>query len=83
MKQLANSADVCSKLNDNHISDEYYEHALKICNEFETKNMGQYHGLHLRTNILLLAGAFEKFRNIFIEFNGSRPRHYFSSPELS
>ena len=45
--------------------------------------MGQYYGLHLKTDILLLVGAFEEFRNIFIEFNGLRPRHYFSSPELS
>ena len=45
--------------------------------------MGDYHDLHLKTDVLLLANVFEKFINTCLEYYGLDPCHYFSSPGLS
>lgn len=45
--------------------------------------MGDYNGLYLNTDDLLLANAFEKFRNMCLGYYGLNPCHYFSSPGLS
>ena len=37
-----------SKLYDGHISDEKYEHAQKVWDAFECKNMGEYHDLYCK-----------------------------------
>ena len=45
--------------------------------------MGDYHDLNLKTDVLLLADAFEKFISTCLEYYGVDPCHYFSSPGLS
>ena len=35
-------------------------HIAKIWSNFTMKNMGDYHDLYLKTNVLLLAHVFEK-----------------------
>ena len=45
--------------------------------------MSNYHDLYLKTDVLLLADAFEKFINTCLEFYGLDSCHYFSSPGLS
>ena len=47
------------------------------------KTMKDYHDLHLKCDILLLAGVFEKFRNNSLRNNGLCPTHYLSAPGLS
>ena len=47
------------------------------------KNMGDYHDLHLKTDVLLLADVFEKFINRSLEFYKLDPSYYFNSPRLS
>ena len=44
---------------------------------------GDYHDLHLKTDVLLLADVFEKFINTCLEYYGSDPCHYISNPGLS
>ena len=45
--------------------------------------MDNYHNLHLKTDVLLLANVFEKFINAYLEYYGLDPCHYFSSSGLS
>ena len=46
---------------DGHISDEDYLTYNKIWNEFNMKNMGDYHDHYLKKDVLLLTDIFEKF----------------------
>ena len=70
-------------LNDEHITDEKYKHANSVWNTFNLKNMGQYHDLYLKTDVVLLADVFENFRNTCFEYYKLDPAHYFTSPGLS
>ena len=45
--------------------------------------VGDYHDLHLKTDVLLFADFFEKFIKTFSDYYGLDPYHYFSSPGLS
>ena len=44
-----------------HISDKDYLTCNKIWNEFNMKNMSDYHDHYLKKDVLLLADVFEKF----------------------
>ena len=66
-RQLPPKKDFYSKLNDCGITDKEYEHAERIWKEFEIKNLGEYHDLYLKSDVLLLADVFEEFRNICLE----------------
>ena len=71
-----------SKLNDEHITDDEYEHAKKVWETFGCKTLGDYHDLYVKTDVTLLADVFENFRNICMEQYGLDPAHYFTSPGL-
>ena len=47
------------------------------------KNIGDYHDLYLKTDVLLLTDVFEKFINRSLEFYNLDPSYHFSSPGLS
>lgn len=81
--KLPSKEDFYSILNDQHISNEDYEHAQNVWNKFSLKNMGDYHNLYLKSDILLLADVFENFRNTCLEYYKLDPCHYFTSPGLS
>ena len=68
---------------DGHISDEDYLMCKEICNEFNMKNMSDYHDHYLKKDDLLLADVFEKFTDTCLEFYNLDSCHYFSSPGLS
>ena len=81
--QLPSKEDFYSVLNDKHISKEDYEHVQNVWNTFNLKNMGQYHDLYLKSDILLLVDVFENFRKTCLEYYKLDPCHYFTSPGLS
>ena len=54
-------------MNDCGVSDEDYDHVKKVWKEFDVKNMGEYHDLYLKSDVLLLADVFEEFRNVCME----------------
>ena len=68
---------------DGHISGEDYLTCKEIWNEFNMKNMGDYHDHCLKKDVLLLADVFEKFIGACLKFYGFDLCHYFSSLGLS
>ena len=82
-KRLPKREDFYSLLTDEDISDEEYRHAQKVWDTFGIENMGQYHDLYLKSDVLLLADVFQNFRKICLAYYGLDPSHYISSPGLS
>ena len=72
-----------SILNDKHISDNEHEHTRKVWELFHMKNLGEYHDLYLKTDVLLLTDVFENFRKTCMQFYTLDPCHYFTSPGLA
>ena len=72
-----------SKLNMSGVSDQDHEHTCKVWRDFEIKNQGEYHNLYLRTNVILLANAFEAFRKVCLDNYGSDPAHFYTAPGLA
>ena len=72
-----------SVLNDQHITDDEYDHAKKVWKTFKIKTMGEYHDLYLGSDVLLLTDVFENFRKTCLQYYKLDPCHYFTSPGLS
>ncbi|XP_068720593.1 uncharacterized protein [Montipora capricornis] len=82
-EKLPPKEEFYSILNDEHITDDLYKHAQNVWNTFNLKNMGEYHDLYLKSDILLLADVFENFRKTCLQYYKLDPCHYFTSPGLS
>ena len=72
-----------SNLNMSGVSDGDYEHACRVWREFGIRNMGEYHDLYLRTDVVLLANVFESFRRVCLENYGLDPSHFYTAPGLA
>ena len=70
-------------LNNQHITDDEYNHAKKVWKTFKIKTMGEYHDLYLASDVLLLTDVFENFRKTCMQYYKLDPCHYFTSPGLS
>ena len=64
---LPPSSSFHSKLNMSGVSDQDYEHACKVWRDFEIANLGEYHDLCPRTDVILLANVFEAFRKVCLD----------------
>ena len=72
-----------SKLNDEHISDEDYEHAQKVWEAFDCKILKDYHDLYLESDVLLLADIFENFRDVCMTNYELDPAWYYTAPGVA
>ena len=68
------TGDNSEKLND-HINDKDYLTCKKIWDEFNMKNMVDYHDQYLKKDVLLLADVFETFIDVYLKFCKLDPFH--------
>lgn len=83
IKHLPKKKYFFSKLTNSTISDNEYNFANQIWNEFNINNMREYTELYLKTDIILLADVFEQFRNVCLKIYKLDPAHYYTAPGLS
>ena len=72
-----------SYLNMSGASGTDHEHVCSIWREFGIRNMGEYHDLYLRTDVILLANVFESFRRVCLENYGLDQSHFYTAPGLA
>ena len=72
-----------SKLNNKDITDKNYGHYQKVWEEFEIKNLSEYHDLYVQSDVLLLADMFENFRNKCMDIYELDPAYFLSAPGLA
>ena len=82
-KQLPPIEAFYSKLNMSSISSNDYQHAQRVWKEFRIHNLGDYHNLYLRPNVVLLANVYEAFRETCLEHYKFDPVHFYTSPGLA
>ena len=63
---------------DNTLHD--YQHALEIYKKIGCTNLGDYHDVYLKTDVLLQADSFEKFRSVCLSVYQLHPAHFYSAP---
>ena len=92
------SIDDCEKFNETtlHEKEQLYSnlkmdditgadcmHWKRTCKEFEVKNLGEYHDLYLRSNVLLLANVFENNRKMCLKIYELNPAKFLWAPRLA
>ena len=82
-KRLPSKDEFYSKLNMSGISEKDHQHVCKVWNEFDLKNMGDYHDSYLETDVILLANVFESFRKVCLDNYRLDPAHFYTAPGLA
>ena len=65
------------------VSSENYEHAKKVWKEFGIRNLGEYHDLYFKMDVILLANVFKVFRKVCLKNYGLDPAHFYMAPGLA
>ncbi|XP_073237767.1 uncharacterized protein [Porites lutea] len=81
--QLPPKEEFYSKLNDEDITEDDYQHASNVWDTFKCKSLRDYHDLYLKSDVLLLSDVFENFRKTFLKHYKLDPAHYYTSPGLA
>ena len=79
-EQLPSKEQFYSILNNETISEDDYKHAQTVWKNFDLENMGEYHDLYLKSDVLLLADVFENFRKTCMQYYKLDPCQYFTCP---
>ncbi|XP_050516328.1 uncharacterized protein LOC126891188 [Diabrotica virgifera virgifera] len=69
-----------NKLEDKPCPRRHYHRALQVWSSFSCSSLGDYVDLYMKTDILLLADVFERFRSSCLETYNLDPAHYFTLP---
>ena len=72
-----------SNLNMSLIGEEDYQHAQRVWKEFGIRDLGDYHDLYLRTDVVLLANVYKAFRDTCLRHYKLDPAHFYTSPGLA
>ena len=60
------------------ISDKDYEHAQRVWKGFNIKNLGEYHDLCLKTDVILLSNVFKAFINTCLKHYSLHLAHFYT-----
>ena len=82
-QSLPKKTSFFSRLKQEKISEEDFVHAQKVWKEFGAKNMGDYHDLYLKTDVLLLSDVMENFRKLCEKHYSLDPAHFFTVPGMA
>ena len=80
-KHYLKKEEFYTNLNVDDITDADYMHAKRVCEEFEMKNLAEYHYLYLTSDTLLLADVFEN-RKMYLKIYHLDPLKFLSAPGL-
>ena len=80
---LPEKEEFSSNLNMENITDADFMHIERACKVFEMKNLGEYHDLYLKKDILLLADVFKNFRKMCLKIYLLDPVKFHSAPGLA
>ena len=72
-----------SKLTGKGINNYNYNHVLNVWKTCKIKKLKEYHEVYNKTDVLLLADVFEKFRDLCLMNYGLDPAHYYTAPGLA
>lgn len=82
-KKLPPIENFYSNLTNESINESEYKHAENVWNYFKIKNLGEYTDLYVKSDVLLLADIFEKFRKTCKNNYCLDPAFYLTAPSLS
>ena len=60
-----------------------YAHPERVCQDFEIKNLGEYHDLCVHSDVLLLTDVLENFGNMCLKIYELDPAHFLSASGLA
>ena len=72
-----------SKLNEENITDQYYEHAKTVWKKIGIKTVRQYQELYNISDALLLADVLANFREVCIRNYNLDPAWFYTAPGLA
>nr|DAC81386.1 TPA_asm: PolB [Parasteatoda house spider adintovirus] len=72
-----------NSLNEEDVSESDYSHARTVFQNFNMETLKDYHNLYVKTDTLLLADVFEKFRSLCLSHYEIDPAHVFTAPGLA
>ena len=72
-----------SKLNMAGVREEDYEHVNRTWKELGLKDLGEYHDLYLKMDVVLLANVLEAFRKVCLKNYGLDQAHFYTAPRLA
>ena len=82
-EQLPSKEQFYSRLTEEDITLDDYKKAKQIWKHFDIQNMGEYHDLYLKTDVLLLTDVFENFRDMCLSYYGLDPVYYYTLPNFA
>ena len=65
------------------MTEKEYKYAQNVWRTFNCKTLLDYHNLYLKADVLILADAFEKFREFFLKYHEIGPAYCYSAPGLT